>query len=106
MVRKMTEWILMDLISRATSQHLTELVNANILLALSSLLGEKNQKHIISALNGLNNIWDVAEKVKQREKLVTTFKEAGGLDKLKALQYHEHEIIYEKSMIMISSLFS
>ncbi|EGI68539.1 PREDICTED: uncharacterized protein LOC105143168 [Acromyrmex echinatior] len=106
MVRKMTEWILMDLISRATSQHLTELVNANILLALSSLLGEKNHKHIISALNGLNNIWDVAEKVKQREKLVTTFKEAGGLDKLKALQYHEHEIIYEKSMIMISSLFS
>ncbi|KAG5307630.1 IMPA3 protein, partial [Pseudoatta argentina] len=106
MARKMTEWTLMDLISRATSQHLTELVNADILLPLCSLLGEKNYEYIISALNGLNNIWDVAEKVKQREKLVTTFKEAGGLDKLKALQYHEHEIIYEKSMIMISSLFS
>ncbi|KAG5338964.1 IMA5 protein, partial [Acromyrmex heyeri] len=106
MARKMTEWTLMDLISRATSQHLTELVNADILLALCSLLGEKNYEYIISALNGLNNIWDVAEKVNQREKLVTTFKEAGGLDKLKALQYHEHEIIYEKSMIMISSLFS
>ena len=104
MLQKISVWILMYLISRATS--LTELINADILLAFCSLLETNDYEYIMNGLNGLNNIWDVAEKLKQREKLVTIIKETGGLDKLKALQYNGNEIVYEKSLVIISSLFS
>lgn len=106
MVQKMAGSILMDSISCTTSQHLIELINADVLLAFCNLLEAKDYEHVINALNGLNNIWDVAKKIGERERLFTIIKEVGGLDKLKALQYHQNEIIYEKSMVIISLLFS
>ncbi|KYN35444.1 Importin subunit alpha [Trachymyrmex septentrionalis] len=103
----MFKWLLKDLFSRATKQYLTVvLINVEILSDFSTLLNAKDFDNIINALDGLNNICDVAEKVGEREKLVTIMKKVEILDKLKVLQYHRYEIIYEKSMVILSSWFS
>lgn len=61
---------------------------------------------IIVVLDGLNNILTAAEKSRQLEQVAIMIEEAGGLDKLEALQQHENERIYQKSMTMIDTFFS
>ncbi|KYN28104.1 Importin subunit alpha-1 [Trachymyrmex cornetzi] len=106
MVQGVTGRILMDLILCGTSQYLIELVNAGILLAFCNLLEAKEYHKVINALDSLINILSAAGTREQTKRFVIMIKEAGGLDKLKALRYHQDEKIYEKSMAIIDIFFS
>lgn len=92
--------------SGGTIQQLAELVRANVLPPLCNLLNVKEWGTIIVVLDGLNNILTAAEKSRQLEQVAIMIEEAGGLDKLEALQHHENERIYQKSMTMIDTFFS
>lgn len=92
--------------SGGTIQQLAELVRANVLPPLCNLLNVKEWGTTIVVLDGLNNILTAAEKSRQLEQVAIMIEEAGGLDKLEALQHHENERIYQKSMAMIDTFFS
>lgn len=104
--QKEAAWAVTNLTSGGTIQQLAELVRANVLPALCNLLNVKEWGTIIVVLDGLNNILTAAEKSRQLEQVAIMIEEAGGLDKLEALQQHENERIYQKSMTMIDTFFS
>lgn len=66
----------------------------------------KDWNTVIVVLDGLANILNAADKMGQLERVAVMVEEIGGLDKLEALQNHENEKIYQKSMAMIDQFFN
>lgn len=89
-----------------TIQHLTELVGAGVLPPFCNLLEAKEWSIIIVILDGITNILHAAEKVGQVERVAIMIEEAGGLDKIEALQHHQNEQVYQKSMAILDAYFS
>ncbi|XP_025162769.1 importin subunit alpha isoform X2 [Harpegnathos saltator] len=104
--QKEAAWAVTNLTSGGSIQQLADLVQAGVLPPLCDLLVTKDWDTIIVILDGLNNILHAAEKLGQVEQIAIIVEEAGGLDKLEALQHHENERIYQKSMTMIDTFFS
>ncbi|XP_018396510.1 PREDICTED: importin subunit alpha-like [Cyphomyrmex costatus] len=73
-------WAITNLTKRGTIQHLSQLVEAGV----------------------LPPFW----KIGQAKRLAITIEEAGGLDKIEALQYHSNEKISQKSKAIIDAFFS
>ena len=100
------------MITRATVQQFNQFVNAGILPALCNLLSLNlkctplEQTNIINALTGLTKILHAAEEIGLVKKLVIMIKKIGGLDKIEALQHHNNDKIYKKSLIIINAFFS
>lgn len=87
-------------------RQLALLVQEGVLPPFCNLLEVKDWNTVIVILDGLTNILQTAEKMGEAERVAIMIEEAGGLDKLEALQRHENEQIYQKSMAMIDSFFS
>jgi len=94
------------LTTEGTIQHLTQLVGAGVLPPFCNLLEAKDWNVIIVVLDGLTNILHAAEKIGQAERLAIMIEEVGGLDKIEALQHHQNEQVYQKSMAIIDTFFS
>lgn len=92
--------------SGGSIQHLTQLVGAGVLPPFCNLLEAKDWNVIIVILDGLTNILHAAEKIGQAERLAIMIEEVGGLDKIEALQHHQNEQVYQKSMAIIDTFFS
>lgn len=92
--------------SGGSIQQLANLVQANALPSLCNLLDTKDWGITIVVLDGLSNILHAAEKMGQVDQVAMIIEETGGLDKLEALQHHENEQIYHKSMSIIDAFFS
>lgn len=95
-----------NLTSGGTVEQLANVVQMNALPALCNLLVTKDWGITTIVLDGLNNILSAAQKMGQLEQVALIMEEVGGLDKLEALQHHENEQIYQKSMSMIDTYFS
>lgn len=95
-----------NLTSGGTIQQLIELVGAGVLPPFCNLLEARDWNTIIVVLDGLTNILHGARQMGELERIVIMIEETGGLDKLEALQHHENEQIYQKSMAMIDTFFS
>lgn len=85
---------------------LVVLLQCGVLPPFCNLLDAKDGKTIIVVLDGLTNILHTAEKMGESEKVAIIIEEVGGLDKLEALQHHENEKIYQKSIGIIDAFFS
>jgi hypothetical protein len=95
-----------NLTSGGTIQQLIELLGAGVLPPFCNLLDAKDWNTVIVVLDGLTNMLHAAQKMGEMERIAIMIEEAGGLDKLEALQQHENEQIYQKSMAMIDTFFS
>ncbi|XP_011706521.1 PREDICTED: importin subunit alpha [Wasmannia auropunctata] len=104
--QKEVAWAISNLTTGGTIQHLTQLVGAGVLPPFCNLLEAKDWNIIIVVLDGLTNILHAAEKIGQVERLAIMIEEAGGLDKIEALQHHQNEQVYQKSMAIIDAFFS
>lgn len=92
--------------SGGTIQNLAQLVQAGVLPPFCNLLETKDWNIIIVVLDGLTNILHAAQKMGEVDRLAIMIEEIGGLDKLEALQHHQNEQVYQKSMAMIDTFFS
>ncbi|XP_032666865.1 importin subunit alpha [Odontomachus brunneus] len=104
--QKEAAWAVTNLTSGGSIQQLANLVQANALPSLCNLLDTKDWGITIVVLDGLSNILQAAEKMGQVDQVAMIIEETGGLDKLEALQHHENEQIYHKSMSIIDLFFS
>ncbi|EZA53933.1 hypothetical protein DMN91_011930 [Ooceraea biroi] len=104
--QKEAAWAVTNLTSGGTIQQLIELVNAGVLQPFCNLLDAKDWNTITVVLDGITNILHAADKMGQMDQVAIMIEEAGGLDKLEALQQHENEQIYQKSVAMIDTFFS
>lgn len=85
---------------------MAELIQAGVLPPFCNLLEAKDWNIIIVVLDGLTNILHAAQKMGEVDRLAIMIEEVGGLDKIEALQHHQNEQVYQKSMAMIDTFFS
>ncbi|KAK0164079.1 hypothetical protein PV328_002747 [Microctonus aethiopoides] len=104
--QKEAAWAVTNLTSGGSLQQLVLLVQNGVLLPFCNLLEAKDWNTVIVVLDGLANILNAADKMGQLERVAVMVEEIGGLDKLEALQNHENEKIYQKSMAMIDQFFN
>ncbi|CAL1688985.1 unnamed protein product [Lasius platythorax] len=104
--QKEAAWAITNLTSGGTIQNLAQLVQAGVLPPFCNLLETKDWNIIIVVLDGLTNILHAAQKMGEVDRLAIMIEEIGGLDKLEALQHHQNEQVYQKSMAMIDTFFS
>lgn len=104
--QKEAAWAVTNLTSGGTVEHMNELVRADVLPCFCSLLDSKDWNTVIVVLDGLSNLLHTAAKMGQETTLAIMIEEMGALDKLEALQHHENEQVYMKSMALIDAYFT
>lgn len=104
--QKEAAWAITNMTLGGSVDQIAHLVKLNVLPPFCNLLEAPDPKTIVVVLNGLNNILNAAEKLDEVDYVATLIEEAGGLDKLEALQQHEVEEVYQKSVAMIDTFFS
>ncbi|CAL7951945.1 unnamed protein product [Xylocopa violacea] len=104
--QKEAAWAVTNLTSGGSVQQLAQLVQMGVLEPFCNLLEAKDWKIVVVVLDGLTNILNAAEKMKEVERVAIMIEEVGGLDKLEALQHHDAEQVYQKAIAMIDSFFS
>lgn len=77
-----------------------------ILKPFSDLLDAKDSRTVRVVLNGIANIFQVAEIRGGVDNLCLMFEEIGALDRLEMLQNHENEEVYKKAFELVEKYFT
>ncbi|XP_055638855.1 importin subunit alpha [Toxorhynchites rutilus septentrionalis] len=77
-----------------------------IIRPFSALLDAKDSRTVRVVLNGIANIFQVAEKRGGLDNLCMMFEEIGALDKLETLQNHENEDVYKRAFELVEKYFT
>jgi len=108
-IRKEVAWAISNATSGGTPEQIKFLVQQNCIRPLCDLLDVADVKIITVALEGLENILKVGEadaKNHDGTNLHARYvQEAGGLDKIEALQRHDNHDIYEKAIKILELYF-
>ncbi|XP_077302768.1 importin subunit alpha-1-like [Arctopsyche grandis] len=85
---------------------LGSLLHAGALKPYIALLAGPDVKTTMVVLDGLSSLLKQAEAHGELDALCLSIEEDGGLDKLEALQQHENEEIYKKTLHILDTYFS
>ncbi|NXG00571.1 IMA5 protein, partial [Sakesphorus luctuosus] len=99
-------WVVANFTTGATEDQVVELVRSGVLRPLLNLLSSRDSKTILTILDTLSNLFMVAEKVGETEKLCLLVDELGGLEKIEDLQNHENNMVYRAALTIIEKYFS
>ena len=107
--RKEAAWAVVNATSSGTPEQIRYLVELNVIPPLCDLLSMVDTKVIEVALNGLENILKLGLQDAKLHGTTNPYaikiEECGGLDKIEALQGHQHEKIYNKTFRIIEAYF-
>lgn len=105
--QKEAAWAIANATTGGSPQQIIHLIEKYALLKpFCDLLSSKDVRTVRVVLNGLTNIFQIAEKLGGVENLCIVIEEIGGLDKLEELQKHDNEEIYKKAFELIETYFS
>ena len=108
-VKKEAVWMLSNSTTQATPQQIEQLVNLGLIEGLSFVLGFPDQKILIVALEGLQNVFEFERVHFQGSEGINRFTHrfeiCGGLDRLERLQYHQNMQVYDRAIGIIENYF-
>ncbi|KYM97418.1 Importin subunit alpha-2, partial [Cyphomyrmex costatus] len=99
-IQMRSQWVLMDILSRARGRFLKKLLNAGVLTVIcNNFMKVKDDDTImVHYLDDLKDMLDAAEENGQIEKFVIILEETGVIERLRALRFHQNDIIFKRSM--------
>lgn len=102
--QKEAAWVVTNTTSSGTPDQITRLMQ-RVLKPYCNLLKSKDARTILVVLNGINNLFQLAEKMSQTDDFARVIEENGALDILEKLQDHENDDIYKASIHLIEKYF-
>lgn len=104
--QKEAAWVITNTSSSGSPQQIQYLFQrVGILKPFCDLLDSKDARTVLVVLNGLKNLFQLAEKSGQSESFAIAIEENGALDLLEKLQQHENEEIYTHALSIIEKYF-
>ncbi|XP_064473683.1 importin subunit alpha-5-like isoform X2 [Ornithodoros turicata] len=103
--QKEAVWAVTNLTSGGTLEQIVYLVQAGVLGPVCQMLSIPEAKTLLVALDAIRNILAAGDKLGQRDKICLMVEEAGGLDKVEALQRHENVEVYNVALGIIEQYF-
>ena len=103
-VRKEATWVISNIATGGNDDHIQFIVEIGAIPALCSMLSIPDAKMIIVALEALDRILCIGEKLGAG--YVTLVDEADGIDLLERLQEHDNENVYIKTVDIIEKYFN
>lgn len=104
--QKEAVWAVTNLTAGGNVQQVCKLIEAGVIKPLCDLLTIKDAKIILVMLDAIANMLLTAAKMNYKEQLCLLVEEAGGVDKIEALQQHENSDVYKAALGIIDRFFS
>ena len=109
-IKKEAAWVISNVTSSGTPEQIEYLVQHGCIPPLCDLLTVQDNQIVTVALEGLENMLRVGETAMREKGLPENpcaqhVENAGGLDKIDALQQHEDISIYEKALKILERYF-
>jgi len=109
-VKKEAAWALSNATSGGSPQQITHLVEIGLIEPLCDLLTSSDNKMLVVALEGLENILKVGARAASSKSGVNEWarqvEACQGLDKLEGLQNHPNEDIYKRAVELLEIYFA
>lgn len=104
--QKEAAWVITNTSSSGTADQIQYLFHrVGVLKPFCDLLTSKDARTVLVVLNGLKNLFQLADKTGQTENFAIAIEENGALDLLEQLQQHENEEIYGNALWLIEKYF-
>jgi len=103
-VQKEATWAISNITNNGKGKHMHYLVQQGVLPPMIEMLKCSDPKIVMVALEGVDNILKVGEH-DQGNKYAEIVEECGGVDQIEALQRHDNEDIYKKSVAILQTYF-
>jgi HEAT repeat protein len=108
-IKKEAAWALSNATSGGSAEQIRYLVDCHIIEPMCELISAPDNRIILVALEGLENILKVGEKEAKDTGIndyAALVEECRGIDKLEQLQNHQHNEIYEKAVNILELYFA
>jgi len=108
-IKKEAAWALSNATSGGSAYQIRYLVDCHIIEPMCELISAPDNRIILVALEGLENILKVGEKEAKDtgiNEYAALVEECRGIDKLEQLQNHQHNEIYEKAVNILELYFA
>ncbi|KAM8765367.1 importin subunit alpha-8 [Rhynchonycteris naso] len=105
-VQKEAIWVVANFTSGSSLDQLIQLVQAGVLEPLVNLLTIPDTKCVIIILDIISFLLQVAEKLSEKDSLCLLIEELGGVDRIKALQFHENHQVAMTALSILENHFS
>ncbi|KAL3255049.1 hypothetical protein MRX96_046696 [Rhipicephalus microplus] len=104
--QKEAVWAVTNLTSGGSLSQAVYALQAGVLQPVCDLLTVQDPKTLLVALDAIRNLLAAGERLNERDHVCSMIEEAGGLDKIEALQHHENTEVYRASLSIIEEFFS
>lgn len=104
--QKEAAWAVTNLTSGGSLDHVVYALQAGVLPPVCDLLSAQDPKTLLVALDAIRNLLVAGDRLKERERVCLMIEEAGGLDKIEALQRHENSEVYRVSLSIVEEYFT